>query len=258
MDAGLIGLGNMGAGIARSLLRAGHHVTVYNRTSARADALRSDGAAVATTVAEACRAGIVLTMVADDAALESTVYGDGGILSALPRGGVHVSLSTISTALSERLAAAHAKAGQDFLAAPVFGRPEAAEAGRHVGIAYALAGLLRALPVLTASGRRVIPADIAARAGLDLDDGRRGRGSSALPAAVAEIAAAAEDHLQAAQKRRGAVTRAALPALLPAVVAQQSLKRLRHAGYDPFDPALARVDPLQSWRLTMAALRGRF
>jgi len=136
--------------------------------------------------------------------------------------------------------------------------PEAAEAGRHVGIAYALAGLLRALPVLTASGRRVIPADIAARAGLDLDDGRRGRGSSALPAAVAEIAAAAEDHLQAAQKRRGAVTRAALPALLPAVVAEHSLRRLRHAGYDPFDPALARPDPLQSWRLATAALRRRF
>src|SRR5271168_1547158 len=159
MDAGLIGLGNMGAGIARSLLRAGHHITVYNRTSARADALRSDGAAVATTVAEACRAGIVLTMVADDAALESTVYGDGGILSALPRGGVHVSLSTISTALSERLAAAHAKAGQDFLAAPVFGRPEAAEAAKlAVVVAGPLAVVEKCKPLFAAMGPRLLVA----------------------------------------------------------------------------------------------------
>jgi 3-hydroxyisobutyrate dehydrogenase-like beta-hydroxyacid dehydrogenase len=130
MEVALIGLGKMGAGIAKSLLRAGHRVAVYNRTASRAEALRADGAIVAASVAEACRSGVVLTMVADDAALEHFSFGEGGILASLPRGGVHISLSTISVALSDKLAAEHAKAGQGYLAAPVFGRPDAAEAAR--------------------------------------------------------------------------------------------------------------------------------
>ena len=134
----------------------------------------------------------------------------------------------------------------------------AREAGHHIGIAYALAGLLRALPFLIAAGRPIIPADIAARAGLDLDDHRVRRSSKALCAAVTEIAAAAEGHLRAAREPRRAVARAALPALLPAVVAGLSLTRLKRAGHDPFDPALIHRDPLQSWRLAAAALRHRF
>ena len=136
--------------------------------------------------------------------------------------------------------------------------PAAREAGHHIGIAYALAGLLRALPVLTASGRPVVPPDIAARAGLDLGDYRALRSSNALRAAVAEIAAAAEAHLQAAPERPRAVARAALPALLPAVIAGRWLKRLKKARHDPFDPGLIRPDPLQSWRLATASLRRRF
>jgi 3-hydroxyisobutyrate dehydrogenase-like beta-hydroxyacid dehydrogenase len=135
MDVGLIGLGGMGTGLAKSLLRAGHHVTVFNRTRSRAEALRADGATVAATPAEACRAGIVMTMLADDAALESQVFGDGGILASLPRGGVHISCSTISVALSDRLTAAHSAAGQEFVSCPVFGRPDAAEAGRLAAVA---------------------------------------------------------------------------------------------------------------------------
>jgi 3-hydroxyisobutyrate dehydrogenase-like beta-hydroxyacid dehydrogenase len=130
MVAALIGLGKMGSGIAKSLLRAGHRVTVCNRTLSRAEALRADGAIVAASVAEASRTEAVFTMVADDVALEGLVFGEGGILASLPRGAAHVSLSTISVALSDRLTAAHAKAGQGYLAAPVFGRPDAAEAGR--------------------------------------------------------------------------------------------------------------------------------
>ena len=130
MQVALIGIGKMGSGIAKSLLRAGHRVTVFNRTRSRAEALLADGAIVAASVAEACRSEIAFTMVADDAALEGFVFEEGGILASLPRGAVHVSLSTISVALSDRLAAEHAKAGQAYLAAPVFGRPEAAEAGR--------------------------------------------------------------------------------------------------------------------------------
>jgi 3-hydroxyisobutyrate dehydrogenase-like beta-hydroxyacid dehydrogenase len=130
MDVGLIGLGRMGAGIAKSLLRGGHRVTVYNRTRERAEALRKDGAAVASSVAEACEGDAVLTMLADDVAVEAVVFGDSGVLKSLARGCVHISLGTISVALSDRLAAEHIRAGQEFIAAPVFGRPEAAEAGK--------------------------------------------------------------------------------------------------------------------------------
>src|SRR5277367_1468366 len=130
MEVALIGIGQMGSGIAKSLLRAGHRVTVYNRTRSRAEALRADGAIVAASVAETCRGEVVFTMVADDAALEGFVIGEGGILASLPRGAVHVSLSTIGVALSDKLAEEHAEAGQTYLAAPVFGRPEAAEAAR--------------------------------------------------------------------------------------------------------------------------------
>jgi 3-hydroxyisobutyrate dehydrogenase-like beta-hydroxyacid dehydrogenase len=156
MDVGFIGLGKMGGGIARSLLRAGHRVTVYNRTRERAETLRKDGAAVATSVAEACRNEAVLTMLADDHALESVAFGDGGILSALPRGHLHVSLSTIGVELSDRLTGEHARAGQRFVAAPVFGRPEAAEAAKLVVVC---AGDKKAIedgkPLLEAIGQRL-------------------------------------------------------------------------------------------------------
>ena len=157
MDAGLIGLGNMGTGIAKSLLRAGHRLTVYNRTRARAEALRNDGANVAASVADACRPGIVLTMVADDAALESIVSGDGGILASLPRGGLHISLSTISVALSDKLAAEHAQAGQEFVSAPVFGRPQAAaDAKLSVVAAGPKSSLDRCKPLLEAMGPKLL------------------------------------------------------------------------------------------------------
>jgi 3-hydroxyisobutyrate dehydrogenase-like beta-hydroxyacid dehydrogenase len=156
MEAALIGLGKMGTGIAKSLLRAGHRVAVYNRTPSRAEALRADGAIVAASVSEACRGGIVLTMVADDAALEGLVFGEGGILASLPRGGVHISLSTISVALSDWLSSEHAKAGQGFLAAPVFGRPDAAEAGRLAVVVGGAETLVqKCKPLLEAMGPKL-------------------------------------------------------------------------------------------------------
>src|ERR1700730_7824207 len=133
------------------------------------------------------------------------------------------------------------------------GDPAVRQAGRHVGIAYALAGLLRAMPHQARAGRCLIPADIAARAGLDANDYRTLRTTTALRAGIAEIAAAASHHLGLARALRPALERAALPALLPAVVAARFLRRLERAGYDPFDPALATPDPLQSWRLAAAA-----
>jgi 3-hydroxyisobutyrate dehydrogenase-like beta-hydroxyacid dehydrogenase len=157
MDAGLIGLGNMGSGIAKSLLRAGHRLTVHNRTRSRVEALRSEGAIVANSVADACRPGIVLTMLADDAALESVVFGVDGILASLPRGGLHISLSTIGVALSDKLAAEHARVGQEFVSAPVFGRPQAAENAKlSVVAAGPSASIDRCKPLLEAMGPKLL------------------------------------------------------------------------------------------------------
>lgn len=159
MDGALIGLGQMGTGIAKSLLRAGYRLKVYNRTTARAEALLGDGAIVARSIAEACREDIVMTMLADDAALEAVVFGQGGIAPSLRPGAVHVSLSTISVALSERLAAEHARLGQEYVAAPVFGRPDAAEAAR---LAVVTAGkpdaVQRCKPLLEAMGPKLLVA----------------------------------------------------------------------------------------------------
>ena len=147
-----------------------------------------------------------------------------------------------------------------YLALEILGvRDQAAQrAGSHVGIAYALAGLLRALPYQARAGRCVVPADIAARAGLDAGDYRALRTTTALRTGIAEIAAAASCHLGLARALRRGLERAALPALLPAIVAARSLRRLERAGHDPFDHSLAVADPLQSWRLAAAALFNRF
>ncbi len=128
MKVGFIGLGNMGSGMAENLLRAGHELIVYNRTRSRAEALAKLGAKVAGNPAMAAPSEVVITMLADDAAVEQVVFGSNGLLESMPPGSTHVSMSTISVALAERLTGEHEKAGQAFLSAPVFGRPEAARA----------------------------------------------------------------------------------------------------------------------------------
>jgi NADH dehydrogenase [ubiquinone] 1 alpha subcomplex assembly factor 6 len=128
-------------------------------------------------------------------------------------------------------------------------------AGRHVGIAYALAGLLRAIPLHAQAGRRYVPNDIATRVELDLADYAALRATPALRAAIAEITAAARAHLAAA--RNIAVPRAARPALLPAIIAERFLGRLKRAGDNPFAAELPAPDPLQIWRLAAAMLTGR-
>jgi 3-hydroxyisobutyrate dehydrogenase-like beta-hydroxyacid dehydrogenase len=130
MRVGFIGLGHMGSPMAANLVKAGHDVVVYNRTPGKERPLVEAGARVARTVADAAAADAVITMVADDAALEAVVAGEHGLLAHLRRGAIHVSSTTISVALSGRLSAAHAAAGQRFVAAPVFGRPDAAAAAR--------------------------------------------------------------------------------------------------------------------------------
>src|ERR1700761_8452006 len=126
MDVGFIGLGNMGAAMARNLIKAGHSVTVYNRSRDKAEALAGDGAVVAGSPAEAARTGIALTMLANDEALYAVTEGLDGILAGLQEGGIMVSMSTVSLAATRRLSAAVKGAGRLFVAAPVFGRPDAA------------------------------------------------------------------------------------------------------------------------------------
>jgi len=130
MKIGFIGLGHMGAGMAARLLKAGHEVSVYNRTRTKADKLIAQGAKAVASASDACRSDAVITMLANDDAVESIVFGKDGIIDSLPVGATHISSSTISVALSGRLAAAHAKAGQRFIAAPVFGRPDVAAEGK--------------------------------------------------------------------------------------------------------------------------------
>jgi 3-hydroxyisobutyrate dehydrogenase-like beta-hydroxyacid dehydrogenase len=130
MRVGFIGLGNMGSGMAANLLKAGHALTVYNRTPAKAEALVVEGARLGKTPREAARGDVVITMLADDAAVESVAFGPDGVLAGLKTLSIHISMSTISVALAERLASAHQAARQRFVAAPVFGRPEAAAAGK--------------------------------------------------------------------------------------------------------------------------------
>lgn len=155
MNVGFIGLGNMGRGIAENLLKAGHSLTVYNRTRSRAEALASKGARVADTPGECCKGDVVFTMLADDAAVEAVALGAGGVIASLPAGAVHVSMSTISVALSGRLAEAHAGAGSVYVAAPVFGRPEAAAAAKlFVVAAGPAAALARCQPLFDAVGQR--------------------------------------------------------------------------------------------------------
>jgi 3-hydroxyisobutyrate dehydrogenase-like beta-hydroxyacid dehydrogenase len=155
MDVGFIGLGQMGQGIALNLVKAGHRVLVYNRTRAKAEALASAGAEIAESAADACRRPVLITMLAGDEAVEAVFFGDGNGLSALGQGAVHISMSTISVALSDRLAAAHQKAGQAYVAAPVFGRPEAAAAAKlFVVAAGPEAHLARCQPLFDAIGQR--------------------------------------------------------------------------------------------------------
>jgi 3-hydroxyisobutyrate dehydrogenase-like beta-hydroxyacid dehydrogenase len=155
MKIGFIGLGNMGAGMAANLLKAGHEVTAYNRSMDKAVALAEQGATPAKSVAETCDGDIVITMLADDAAVEAVTFGDDGIRASLRSGATHVSSSTISVALSERLTAAHTEKGQQFVSAPVFGRPEAAAAAKLFVVAAGAPDAVQAVsPVFDAIGQR--------------------------------------------------------------------------------------------------------
>lgn len=148
MNIGFIGIGRMAHGMVKNLLAAGHTVSVYNRTRDKAEALAADGAIVVERVADAADNELVISMLADDRALEDVVFADTGFLAALPEGAVHVSMATISEAMGRRLTQAHADIGRDYVSAPVFGRPDAASAGKLFIVA---AGSAPALQVCEAA-----------------------------------------------------------------------------------------------------------
>ena len=156
MKVGFIGIGSMGLPMARNLLRAGHSLTVYNRTPGRAELLAGDGATVGSSSAEAARdAEVVVTMLSDDQAVRNVVF-DHGILEAMPPGAIHLGMSTVGVACSRQLAEAHAAAGQGYVAGPVFGRPEAAAAARlWVMAGGAAQNIDTCRPLLEAMGRAV-------------------------------------------------------------------------------------------------------
>jgi len=154
---GFIGLGQMGKPMAANLLKAGYRLHAYNRSADRVQDLGTDGVTPAIRPAEAAaRGGIVVTMVANDTALEEVVSGPGGFGEVLGDGGVHLSMSTVAPATARRLAAYHADRGSAYVAAPVFGRPEAAAAKKlWICTAGAPAAKSRIQPLLEALGQRI-------------------------------------------------------------------------------------------------------
>jgi len=157
MNIGFIGLGNMGSPMAANLIKAGHELTVYNRTPAKAQPLADQGARYASKIADACRGEAVITMLADDNALEMVVFGEGGLAHALPQGAIHISASTISVALADKLTATHSASKQKFVSAPVFGRPQAAAAAKlYIAVAGPDNVVDQCMPLFDALGQRAV------------------------------------------------------------------------------------------------------
>jgi 3-hydroxyisobutyrate dehydrogenase-like beta-hydroxyacid dehydrogenase len=158
MKIGFIGLGRMGSAMAANLLEAGHDVTAFNRSPEKLRPLLELGADEADTVADACRGELVVTMLADDTAVTDVAFSDGGIISVLPKGAIHLSMSTISVALSKKLTAAHVHAAQQFVAAPVFGRPDMAAAAKlYIVAAGSPTAVKTCQPLLDVLGQKTFP-----------------------------------------------------------------------------------------------------
>jgi 3-hydroxyisobutyrate dehydrogenase-like beta-hydroxyacid dehydrogenase len=157
MKVGFIGLGNMGLGMSRNLVKAGHDLVVYNRTRSRTEELQRLGAKIADTpAAAAAGAEVLITMLADDRAVQDVIFEPGRAIESLPAGAVHISMSTISVALSRRLAKAHAEKHQHYVAAPVFGRPDAAAAAKlFIVAAGPTEQIERCRSLFTAMGQRL-------------------------------------------------------------------------------------------------------
>ena len=154
---GFVGLGNMGLPMASNLVEAGYTLRVYNRTAEKAQQLIAQGAELADNPANVVEPdGIAITMLSNDQALEEVVLGENGILDKLGSGGIHLSMSTVSSATANKLAKHHEQRGAHYLAAPVFGRPDAA-AARKLWICLSGNGVAkeRVLPLLNVLGQGV-------------------------------------------------------------------------------------------------------
>lgn len=162
MKVGFIGLGRMGRAMAGRILEAGHDLLVYNRTAAKAAALGEAGAGVAESIAAVARdRDVVITMLTDDAALGEVAHGDGGLIGSLAGETIHLAMGTHGIDMTRSMAAAHEAAGQRFVAAPVLGRPDRAEAGELCVVAGGPAGLVeKCRPLFEILGRRTFEAGI--------------------------------------------------------------------------------------------------
>jgi 3-hydroxyisobutyrate dehydrogenase-like beta-hydroxyacid dehydrogenase len=154
MDVGFIGLGAMGAGMAANLVKAGHRVTVWNRSSSGSDRLVALGAERAATPAQAASGAALISMLSNDAAVRAVLIDDG-VVERLTPGAVHVNMATISLDLAKELAATHRRRGVGYVAAPVMGRPDVAAAGQLNILAAGAAGdIERVQPLLDALGQK--------------------------------------------------------------------------------------------------------
>jgi 3-hydroxyisobutyrate dehydrogenase-like beta-hydroxyacid dehydrogenase len=157
MKVGFIGLGSMGGAMASNLVAAGHQVTVWNRSDAASEKLASLGAKVASTPDRAVQCEVVCSMLANDQAVRD-VFIDSGLLDAMDPGTVHVNHATISIALARELAEEHAKRNLGYVAAPVFGRPDVAAAGKlNVVVAGLSSAIEKAKPLLEVMAGKVWP-----------------------------------------------------------------------------------------------------
>jgi 3-hydroxyisobutyrate dehydrogenase-like beta-hydroxyacid dehydrogenase len=155
MNIGFIGLGTMGSRICENLIKAGNEVRVWNRSRASVDALARLGATPASTAREAFSGDAVFSMLADDAAVRAVI---DPLLDGAPKGLVHVNMATVSVALARDLAARHKARGLEYIAAPVFGRPELASAGKlTIVVAGEPSAIARLEPLLAVIGQRTWP-----------------------------------------------------------------------------------------------------
>jgi len=151
---GVVGLGHMGHAFAVNLIEDGHQVSVYDRDPKRTTVIA--GARAATRLADLADCDVVVTSPPDDDALASVAFGPGGLADVLAPGAVHISTSTVSSAISRRLAEEHARHQQDYVAAPVLGNPDfARERKLFVLAAGSRPALEKVRPLLERLGQRL-------------------------------------------------------------------------------------------------------
>jgi len=160
LKIGFIGLGRMGQAMASRLLAADQKLFVFNRTSSKIASLLVGGATACASPSDVARqTDVIITMLADDSALQEVTSGDAGIIRSMPNGGIHIAMGTHDVSVIKRLTAVHEAAGQTLIAAPVLGRPDAVTTGR-LGIIVGgdAKSVARCLPIYEALGRRVFQA----------------------------------------------------------------------------------------------------